>query len=518
MWLASTAQIRRLDELSPRYGVDTWSLMRNAGRAAYHRLLRVYPLRGTTRVLVLCGKGNNGGDGFVLASHLQGVCRLHVACTADISQLRGDAARAAKRFLRLGGKVAKLGGAPRGSYDLIVDALLGTGAAGELRSPYRELSCWINDQTAKVYALDIPTGACADTGRVDSVAVRADWTVTFGLAKTGLLLYPAREHVGKLYVADIGYPDALLKDHPTSTFLAHPGSMTAYLLAPRHPNSHKGTYGHLFVAGGSPGLVGAVAMAAEAALRAGAGLVTLLVPGSIYPLVATRLKEAMASPLPDASSAAGKGGWQAEAAQALLTRLLPQASSSTKPKQALVLGPGMGRGAGVRGVVRRVVRDGQWPLLLDADGINALAGEAERLRSYRGSLVLTPHPQEAARLAAAAKEEVLRDPLGFAKRLAKETGSVVVLKTFPVIVSDGERTGLLDGGHPGMATGGMGDVLSGVIGAFLAQGLPAFRAAVLGVYLLQKAGELAGRTKGAGLVASDVIFSLPRAMLLYGSR
>jgi NAD(P)H-hydrate epimerase len=472
---------------------------------------------------VVCGRGNNGGDGFVAARHLANAgAAVTVFLACPRAELKGDAAVFFAPLAPMGAPIVEappdgVGAAGpfralrNGNWDLLADALLGTGARGAATGATAVLIEAVNAAAAgngvPVVAADIPSGVEADTGNVEGPAVRATRTVTFALPKPGLLVYPGAEYVGRLTVADIGIPRALLGNENAD--LGMELTTRAWMrrvLPPRRQSrdANKGTFGTVLVIAGSAGMVGAAALAAVSALRAGAGLVQLAVPRSVLDTAAMLAPEVITRPLPETGARTHGGEGALDAALALAERA-----------DAVALGPGLGgnpeAAAFVQGFVRRCSR----PLVVDADGLNALAGAPDAVRERPAAdaeTVLTPHPGEMGRLlrldTAAA---VQADRQQAAERGAGEYGAVVLLKGARTLLAhpDG-RLALNRRGSPALATAGSGDVLTGVIAALLGQRMTAFDAARAGAYLHAVAGEEAERRRGAvGALAGDVRDLLP---------
>jgi NAD(P)H-hydrate epimerase len=449
------------------------------------------------RIAVIVGKGNNGGDGLVVARRLRESGReVDVLLLSDGDELRGDARANLERLAEPGARpfeAAALDGAAG-----IVDAILGTGFEGEPRDPARAAIAAINaaGSEALVVACDVPSGVDASTGEVAGEAVRADVTVTFHAGKPGLWISPGKTHAGETVVIDIGIPDgAPLR--PT-VGLIEPTVLSE--IPHRAHDSTKFAAGALMVCGGSTGLTGAPSMAAEAAMRAGAGYVTALVPGSLNIVFEQRLLEVMSVPLPD------KDGTLTQPA-------LEVALERTERADALVLGPGLGRKPGTFKLARKLAAAVAIPLLLDADGLNAHEGRLEVLAERSAPTVLTPHAGELGRLLETDSAEIAAHRLRCARDAAARAQAIVLLKGDDTIVAaPNGRTAVNRGGAPALATAGTGDVLSGVIGAYLSKGVDAFTAACAGAFVHARAGRLAERTIGAeGVIAGDVIALLPRA-------
>lgn len=492
-------------------------LMENAGRAVSEAIRERFP--GARRVVVLCGKGNNGGDGFVIARRLR-ASGAEALLLGRRDEVRGDARTHLEACERSGGRVVEVADARaweavRGRLegaDVLVDAVLGTG----LRARASGLPAAAIDELVKraeagvpVVAVDIPSGVRADGGTGEGPAVRAALTVTFGAPKPGLVLAPDADHCGELVVADIGItPETLAAVEPSLFLLEEADAAAAF--PPRDPAAHKGRFGHVLVVAGSVGKTGAAVLAASGAARAGAGLVTVATPLSCLGTVAASRPEIMTEPLPETPT----GGISEEA----LDRVLSLASE----RDAVVLGPGLGQDPSTAILVREIVRRCEAPLLVDADGLNALAAapageQAEALRGRPGATVLTPHPGEMSRLIREPTAAIQAQRAEAARALARQSGTVVALKGQRTVVAEPEgRAALNPTGNPGMGTGGTGDVLSGVVGALLARH-EAWLAATAGVFVHGQAGDRAAESLGEeGLLAGDLAEAIPGVLRSLG--
>jgi NAD(P)H-hydrate epimerase len=489
--LYDAAQMRAIDAwaIGDR-GVPSLDLMERAGTAVVEHAVRMAP---DGLVVIVAGKGNNGGDGLVAARLLRERGRdaaVFLAC--DPAELTGDAGT---NLARLPGEAPRrLEGGILGERPpaLVVDALLGTGATGEPRGAVGDAVRTIGAWPAPVLAVDVPSGVDASTGEVAGTAVDAHSTVTFHAAKPGLWIEPGRGRAGLVSVADIGIPGGAPVD--AAAGLIHDAVVGA--IPTRGVHSTKFTSGRVLVAGGSAGLTGAPSLAAMAAARAGAGYVTVCVPESLAVIFETRLLEPMTLALPDERGEHTAAGVAAVAAAA------------RERGGALVLGPGLGRGAHAAAFVRGVLEQAAVPIVLDADGLYPFGGAPEALAGRAD--VITPHEGELGRLLGRPSAEIAAQRLHHARDAAARSGAVVVLKGDDTIVSrpDG-LAGVSPGATPGLATAGTGDVLAGVIGAMLAAGLDAFASAAAGVRLHALAAVHAAGSRGVqGMLASDVIEAL----------
>ena len=493
--LLAAGEQRALDQWAiERLGRPGIELMERAGRGLAEL---VAGLVDNGQIVVVCGKGNNGGDGLVAARLLRDWGRdVQVLLLGDGDELQGDAAT---NFQRLPGPEAQRfdPAALRGAA-VIVDAILGTGFAGEPREPARGAIDAINAVSdAVVVACDVPSGVDASSGEVAGSAVRARATATFHAAKPGLWIAPGKDHAGDVRVIDIGIPAG----GPVQPQIGLISDLALHSIPRRARESTKFVAGSVLVCGGSTGLTGAPCLASESAMRAGAGYVTAFVPASLNQIFEGRLLEVMTVPAPDE-----RGSLRPSAAQHVIDRV-PRSD-------ALVLGPGLGRAPKAQKLARKLARRADLPLLLDADGLNAHAGRLEWLAQRRAPTVLTPHAGELARLLGRVSAEVEAHRLQFARNAATQAGAVVVLKGDDTIVAHPNGWAAVNrGGAPALATAGTGDVLSGVIGAYLAKHLDPFHAACAGVLVHARAGRLAAAAIGPeGVIASDVIAALPQAL------
>lgn len=506
MRVVTAAEIAELDRrATEQFGISVDRLMESAGRRVAQAALEALSAsRGS--VVVLAGRGNNGGDGLVAARYLaERDVRVAALLVADAASYTGDAARTLAQAKDAGVEITVAGldlrdpQAVFGSSALIIDALFGTGFHGPARGAAAALMEAANASAVPVLAVDVPSGLNADTGYPDGPVIRAAATVTMGLPKVGLLIYPGAELSGTIYVADIGYPPELTNEPGLRTHLVT-GEMVRSRIPPRPADSHKGTYGRTLVIAGSVGFTGAAVLAALGALRSGAGLVTLAVPRTVYPIVASHVVEAMPTPLDDEQGA-------------LAASALHRVEELAGISDVIAVGPGLSTAMGVRRVVEGLLRIGK-PLVIDADGLNVLAGEPEILRRASAPVVITPHPGELSRLLATPTQEIVKDRLGRAREAAERCGCVVVLKSAATVVAtpDGDAY-IVRRGNAGMATGGMGDVLTGAIASLIGQGVGATEAAWTAVYLHGLAADILAEQRGmVGMLASEVAHHLPDAI------
>ncbi len=517
MLVVTADEMRRLDDLTIRkFGVPGYELMRRAGRGAAEVLLDRIPEARKGCVVVVAGKGNNGGDGFVVASELRndGV-DAYVILLAPTDDVRDDAARTLADFRRHGGGVVSLPSEADVEElrkrllqaAVVVDAIFGTGLKSAVEGRYARVIDVINEvggSGTPVFAIDIPSGVDATTGAELGVAVRADATATFAFPKVGQLVHPGADFTGTLALVDIGIAaEAVAEVAPGLHWFER--SDAADLVPVRRAETHKGDAGHVAILAGSRGRTGAARLAGRAALRTGAGLVTLAGPASLNAIFSQGSDELMTVPLSD------DGG---------LVRFVPdEVCNLVDGKSAVVIGPGLGTHKDAVDLVCQVLREVSVPIVLDADALTCVAGDIGVLRDRVGGgpLVLTPHPGEMARLLGSDVATVQADRIGLARRFAAEHDCVLVLKGARTVVAapDG-RAWINPTGNPGMASGGMGDALTGILAALLAWGrgtkdsLAADEAARLGAFLHGDAADRVAASRGeVGMVATDVIEEIP---------
>ncbi len=488
-------------------GVLGLELMERAGQAVANSAAGMFRVAGG-RVTVWCGKGNNGGDGFVAARLLDGAgASVRVMLLADPGGLAGDAAENYKRLEGSGVEVIRLleestsGARPGLDCDLAVDAVFGTGFTGRAEGVHAAAIEAMNGCGSPILSVDIPSGVDGRTGAVGGPAVRADRTVTFAALKVGLVQYPGAGLAGEVEVADIGIPESVLDSVADSRIELLEERDADCLLPARPPDAHKRQVGSLLVVGGSPGLTGAAALCSRAALRSGGGLVTVAVPEGLHEIMEVKTTEVMTIPLPQTG--------ERTLSMAGAERVLEMCGEY----DALALGPGMSRLSETPAAARKLLTSAPLPVVVDADALNALAGHTDLLDGRSHPTILTPHPGEMGRLLGVSSSDVQADRVGTARGAAADFGCVVVLKGANTVIAEpGGRVRIIDTGNPGMATAGMGDVLTGCVAALLVQGLDPFDAASAGAWFHGMAGDLAAEMGGMmGMTAGDVISSLPIA-------
>lgn len=499
-------EMAALDRAAADKGIPSLELMERAGKSVAEQARDLIGLCAGKKISVVAAKGNNGGDGFVAARYLAGWgAEVKAFLLGREAGLSSDAAANYRRFVSEGGEVAGatsgLAGDIRGS-DLVIDAVFGTGFRGAAEGEFAAAIEAMNASGAPVLAVDVPSGVDAETGAVAGPAVKAVRTVTFAWPKAGLYLFPGAERAGEVVVVDIGIPSGLLDAVVESQMYTIEAGQVAGLLPRRSPDAHKGSSGRVLVVAGSVGLTGAAALCSRAALRSGAGVVTLAVPASLNPIMEIKLTEVMTLPLPDEGS-----GYLGEGALDIVLDKL-------EDYDVLALGPGLGTATATCEVVEGLLRGARKPVILDADGINCAAARGDCLAGRNAATVITPHPGELGRLLGRSAGDIQSSRMASAAEAARRFGCTTVLKGANTLVAgtDG-RTYVNALALASLATAGSGDVLTGCTAALCAQGLEPLQAAVCGVFIHGRAAELAAHMVGPiGMVAGDIVSHLPMAL------
>lgn len=503
MKIFSSEQSRKLERRAVEDGATLLGLMQKAGEAAARVIQEKCAVNGK-RVTVLCGKGNNGGDGYVAAVKLR-----KAGASVQVFLLEGQpkASEASFMFQRLQNTPVKVIDVTDNipileeaieAADIIIDAIYGTGFHGSLQGNVLKAAERVNASRAAVFAMDIPSGAQCDTGCVEGTCICANCTVAFSTLKPVHVLYPSRKYCGETVVADIGIVSRLIDSQP-ATLLSADDNFIKNTLPVRDAEGNKGTYGKLASFCGSYGMAGAAVLSSKAALRCGAGLVNLCTPYSIYPIIASQLAEPIFTPMQQ--NVAGTLSFSCK------DIMLDRANWAS----ACLFGCGLGNNRDIASLLDVLLQNSTVPLVLDADGINALAGHIDRVKSSKAPVILTPHPGEMARLLHTDVSQVQSNRVQCAREFAEAYGVILVLKgAGTVIASPDGQVYVNRTGNPGMATGGSGDVLAGMIASFAAQGIDPLNAAVCAVYLHGQAGDrCAARLSQTAMLPTDIINELP---------
>jgi len=507
MKIVTIDEIKTIEQRAMQeYEIPSILLMENAGNEVAHQIETIMGTLHNKKISIFAGKGNNGGDGYVVARHLHNRgAKVKVFLIGSESIVTGDALTNLQIISHMGIDVIEV--VNDGDWDkvkiamnftdCVVDALVGTGFRDQLIGTMAQVVGSINNTKKMVIAIDIPSGVDADTGQVSGIAVKAQHTITFSLPKQGLLLYPGASYAGNVMVADIGIPKALLIDEKIKQNMIT-SVIVKKILVTRDPNAHKGSCGKVLVVAGSKGLTGAAFLTASAALRSGAGLVTLGIAESLHDIMEAKLTEVMTCPLSEVTSGTlGQGA-------------ISEIKERAKQSDVVAIGPGLGRHEDTMTAVRHMIQKIERPLVLDADALYALIDHTDILAEANAVPILTPHAGEMARLVGLTSEEVSQDRVYIARQTAMEWSSIVILKGARTVVAfpDGEVYINING-NAGMATGGTGDVLTGVIATLIGQGLSSHEAALAGVYIHGLAGDIVARNGMIGMTASDMIRALP---------
>ncbi len=494
-------------------GIPAEVLMERAGLGVAENIFKYFPVKKYPKVLIICGPGNNGGDGFVCARYIWDMgYKVKVILLSEEEKYKGEALTNLKILKNLDFNLEKISTLEelkkvldREKPQIIVDAIFGTGLKREITGFLAEVINLINinkhQENYKVVAIDIPSGICSETGQIMGCAVKADLTVTFELIKAGHLFYPGKEYTGILEVVKIGFPSKIIEEKgPSREYLDW--NWAKKFFKPRTGYTHKGTFGHVLILAGSRGKSGAGILSALGALRGGAGLVTLASTKTLQKIYSTILPEILTA------------GLEEEASGEISFKSLEKFLTLCEGKRVIVIGPGLGLSEGVRNFLKELLSKINIPLVIDADALTLLSEEPEILKNYKGLKVLTPHPGEAQRFLKISIKEILSNRLKALEEIVKLTDSIVVLKgPHSVIMSPDGKVGISSVDEPGLSQGGMGDILSGLIGALLAQNYEPFLGTCLAVFLHGEAGRYLHQKYGPyGFTATEVGNTIPKLL------
>jgi hydroxyethylthiazole kinase-like uncharacterized protein yjeF len=506
MKICSVNEMRNMDQRAiTEYGITQEILMENAGQAAYYTILTEFGVKNKNFV-IFCGSGNNGGDGLVVARKIYSSGgRVTVFILGDRSQFKGAAKQNLDIVNRLQIEVLDLQDVSSAKdavwrADAIVDAIFGTGLDREVKGKYKDVIDMINASQKTVFSIDIPSGIHGDTGQIMGKAVKANYTTTFGLPKAGNLLYPGFEYGGKLYVTHISFPPVIQDSEQLKIATNDPETIPA-----RKKDTHKGNYGKALFIAGSSNYLGAPYFAAESFLKAGGGLSFLATPGNISAFIGNKGSEIIFLPQKSTKS----GSISLENKQQLL--------EFSENVNFVVIGPGLSLDKETQTLVRELTAEVKKPLLIDGDGISAVANNLEYVKKRKAPTVLTPHVGEMARIAKQTTENILKNKINVLQNTAKELNAAIVLKGAHSLIGYTDKRVFVNlSGNPGMATAGSGDVLTGTIVAMYGLGFAVNDAVRMGVFIHGMAGDLAAEKKGEdGLIASDIMNHLPLSMKTY---
>ncbi len=505
MRLAGNEQMRELDRVAiEKYGVPGVVLMENAGRAVVGEILKSVPQPSS--IIILCGTGNNGGDGFVVARHLMNRnIPFRIFIVGSPKEITGDALinlEILKKLHVTVDNINDINGLTKLEkllplQDVVVDALFGTGLQREVEGVQKGVIEIVNRLGKFVLSIDVPSGVMGDTGEVLGTAIEAHKTVTFVLPKCGNILYPGADYNGELVIRGIGLPPKL-QDEVAFDKKIITEEMAKSFVPSRPKNSHKGTYGKANVIAGSSGLTGAAILTCRSALRSGLGLLKLYIPESLNIIITTSVPEAVTIPIQEMRK--GVIGINQ------ITRIIEETASA----DVVAIGPGCGTTSEMSELVKRMINEVEKPMIIDADGLNVLAKNMDVLQQKKADIILTPHPGEMSRMCGLTTEEINHNPVAIARKYAQEWGVILVLKGSRTVVGTPKGHVYVNTtGNPGMATAGTGDVLTGIITGFAAQGVSPLEAALLGVYCHGRSGDIMAKDKGEyGLLAGDIVAGL----------
>lgn len=500
--IATAAQMKKSDnDCMEKAGIPGIVLMENAAQACVSEILKDFPDISNKRIACFCGKGNNGGDGLAIARLLSRKGAKVTVFLTHGDSYRSDAAINREIINHMNVSICHTSentGDIIHSYDIIVDAIFGTGMYGEVDDDTFALINSINNSGKYILSVDIPSGIAADTGEICGICIKATKTVTFAAYKLGMFLFPGCDYTGKIVVHDICTPETILED--INRYCPDDG-FTEENLPPRGNNSQKGDFGKVLIIGGKAGMTGAPVMAAEAALRMGAGLVTVGICKSLEPILEMKLTESMTCPLPELD-----GHLSSEAASSIKELI--------KKCDSVLFGPGAGTSEDIYHILKEIMENCTVPLIIDADGLNVLAKHPELLERCNCNLIFTPHEVEMSRICSLELSEITENRITVSAAYAQENGVTLVLKGHHTVVTASDGTQYINNtGNPGLATGGSGDVLAGMIAALAARGLKEETAAAVAVYLHGRSGDLAAEYLGEeSIIATDIIKFLPDAI------
>lgn len=507
MKIVTTQQMKAIETASLEYGMSYLQLMENAGKAAAQFIRKLIKEPRKTRCIVFCGKGNNGGDGFVVSQELFNNGIKVVAVLTDGVPVTSEAQSMLDQLLNLGAAVIDYKEHPdqvkqlTQNTDIIVDAIYGTGYSGEPDELHKELFELINTALCAVISLDVPSGISANSCADSPYAINADFTLCFDSMKLAHILEPASLHCGRTTLLSIGIPDECHESVGSSISVVEEDDVFA-CLPQRIPNSHKGTYGKFLNIGGSMGFTGASILSTTSALRCGAGYVTLAAPSSVIRDVASVLVESTMMLL------------EPNGADQIAASNIPDLIERAKRCTAVLVGCGMGKSDDTRDLVFSLIRNVECPLIIDADGLNVLATDPNVLLEKKGQIILTPHAVEMSRLTSRRLADIQGNRFGIAKEFAEKYGVIMVLKGTNTIITDGATSYINPTGNAGLAKAGSGDVLAGMIGSFAAQKVAPMDAARCGVYLHGMAADrCAKRLSQYGMLPSDLMTDLCQIFL-----
>jgi len=516
MYLVTANEMQKMDkETIESFGIPGRTLMESAGRGAYSMFTQTFSNLSKKKIGIIAGRGNNGGDTFVVARYLLEKnidLNIFLLCAKDKIPIDAKAnLDLVEKLLHKNrnGSISEITDSDALEdfkseillHDIFIDGIFGIGLNSDVRGLFKDIIQILNKSNKPIFSIDIPSGLSADTGKPCGIAINATATATFAHPKPGHILHPGDRYTGELEVVDIGIPEFITEKFSPKLNLLE-GKDIKCLFPERDSESHKGNFGHVFILAGSPGKTGAAALAANAAMRCGTGLVTLGIPQSLNSSVEPQVIEAMTCPLSDNDTG-------------LLTKsAYEKIIEIAKDKDAIAIGPGIGTDKKTKELIEKLIKTINIPIILDADSLNLIAQNPSILKNKKSDIILTPHPGEMARLAATTVKEIQDNRLESAIDFSEKYDITLVLKGANTIISLADNnTFICPTGNPGMASGGMGDVLTGMIAGFMAQGFSSKDSSIAGVFLHGLCGDMLAESEGAfGFLASDMVKTIPRAI------
>ena len=505
MRLLTKEQAQELDRIAiKKMGIPGIDLMGKAGSAVAEYAQNMITGIHNPKVAIICGNGNNAGDGYKAALELQKVgVSPQIFIIPDKKDIKGDSLFYYKKCVKENVALIHSIELPNQKFDLIIDAILGTGFKGELRTPILDFTKWINSQNSLVLSIDIPSGVNADNGVIAQNAIIADNTVTMGMTKVGMVVDLGKSHCGEIIQVDIGFPN-IYDELPGMKFRTCKEDLAYQYLNAPDVVTYKHRQGKVLIIAGSQGMTGAAILAARGAVRSGAGLVTTCVPQSLSDIYETNIIEGLTVGCEDD----GKG-YFTEDNYAVIEKYFDWSDT-------ILIGPGLGKNASTMKLVKKIKSNYEKPMVIDADALSCFNGNVELFNKIKGEYIITPHHGELANLLSVNISTIKENLIDYLQYVSENIDGTIVIKNAPTIIANKNEVVVNTTGNQGLATGGTGDVLSGVIASFTAQGIPASIAAELGVFIHGKAADLIAEKKGyRGLIASDLIDALPQVLMTY---
>lgn len=505
MRLLIREQAQELDRIAiKQMGIPGVDLMGKAGIAVAEYAQNMIAGTHNPKVAIICGKGNNAGDGYKAALELQKVgVTPQLFIIPDKQDIKGDSLFYYEKCVTENIAITHSVKPPKQKYDLIIDAIFGTGFKGEINFPVLGFAQWINSQKSLILSIDIPSGVNANSGSLAENAVSADVTVTMGMTKVGMTLEPGKAHCGEIIPVDIGFPD-IYNELPGMKYRTVDEDLAYKYLKMPDVNTYKHRQGKVLVIAGSRGMTGAAILASLGAIRSGAGLVTTFAPASLNNIYETNIIEGLTVSCEDN----GKGYFT--------DKNYDEIEKYFDWSNTILIGPGLGQSESTKELVKNIITNYEKPMVIDADGLSCFADNLELFNEIKSDYIITPHYGELAKLININTPEMIDNIIEYLQKFMQDFNGTLVAKNAPTLITHSNEVVINSTGNQGLATGGTGDVLAGVITSFIAQGIPTQIAAELGVFIHGKAADMVTEQKGyRGLIASDLLDTLPRAIMTY---